>query len=135
MRFVQSCLFAELGRVNIYPSEATACSVGAPSSKQLILKRQVRVPSSLSSPRPQLHGTMSSLNQICSFQLDWTRQFVPDQRFDRATGNVKVSRYNRAFHICSSQPMLLLHILEIHEMVILAKLRDLLRVSNSLTCN
>jgi hypothetical protein len=31
--------------------------------------------------------------------------------------------------------MLLLHILEIHEMVILAKLRDLLRVSNSLTCN
>jgi hypothetical protein len=54
MRFVQSCLFDELGRVDVYPGEATACSVRAPSSAQFVLERQVRVPSSLSSPRPKL---------------------------------------------------------------------------------
>jgi hypothetical protein len=65
MRFVQSCLFAELGRVDIYPTEATACSVGAPSLELLNLERQVRVPSSLSSPRPQLQSTLSHQCLMC----------------------------------------------------------------------
>jgi hypothetical protein len=66
MRFVQSCLFAELGRVDIYPTEATACSVGAPSLELLNLERQVRVPSSLSSPRPQLkaHGHFNQRSML-----------------------------------------------------------------------